>query len=94
VAPFRRNLIPYIHLEPYFLPAFYANHRIHDVHLRLISLKLETMFDISTLRELFTAWCMHEYSDHATNLINERIIILQTTTLVVCTSVPRITFDR
>ncbi|KAJ7826545.1 hypothetical protein B0H13DRAFT_2680677 [Mycena leptocephala] len=44
VAPFGRNLIPYVHLEPYFLPAFYANRRIHDVRLRLISLKLETMF--------------------------------------------------
>lgn len=94
MAPFGRNLIPYVYLEPYFLPAFYANRRIHDVRLRLVSLKLETMFDIPALRELFTAWCIREYSDHATDLITERIIVLQTTTPVVRTSAPRITFDR
>jgi hypothetical protein len=93
VAPFGRNLIPYVHLEPYFLPAFYANRRLFHLHLHLISLKLETMSDIPALRALFTAWCIRGYSDHATDLITERIIALQTTTPVVCTSVPHITFD-
>jgi hypothetical protein len=94
VAPFGRNLIPYAHLEPYFLPAFYANRRLFHLRLRLISLKLETMSDIPALRVLFTAWCIREYSDHATDLITERIIALQTTSPVVRTSIPRITFDR
>ncbi|KAJ7822776.1 hypothetical protein B0H13DRAFT_2376450 [Mycena leptocephala] len=74
VAPFGRNLIPYVHLEPYFLPAFYANRRIHDRAIHCL--------------------VHREYSDHATDLITERIIVLQTTTPVVRTSVPRITFDR